>query len=79
MIYNLDPNVNEDVIANGVYESLTAPKKGQDLEEYLNKIKKEYSDCPFLHCPDYDLLVPINKRIENMIDNICYSWWIDEN
>lgn len=79
MIYNLEKNLSNDVIANGVYESLTSPKRFKELSDYINYINKEITDCPYIHCPDYDLLVPINDNIANTIVDICSEWWKDEN
>lgn len=84
MIYNLKTNLSRDIIENGVYESL--PKPSQNLlSEYLKEISKEINDCPYLHCPDYNLLVPIYSELRvdgvniyETIEDICRNWWYDE-
>ncbi len=90
MIYNLEQVLPLEVIKNGVYESLTPPKfEKRSVDDYIKLIEKEINDCPYIHCPDYDLLVPISLEtrvkdadyeisIHQAIIITCFFWWKDE-
>jgi len=91
MIYNLEQIIDFEVIKNGVYESLSKPCKDEDYNEYMDKIDSEIMDCPYLHCPDYNLLIPLSSEVRVVDDSgrnlsvgeaiyeICEDWWLDED
>lgn len=86
MIYNLQKEISRDILENGVYESLSSPLENEDFTEYSKRICKEVDDCPYLYCPDYNLLVPISEElicnddsVYGELANLIYERWNYEN